>query len=116
MIAKSKNFIAIAITLGIILSVSFTTSALLNQRAVAIAVCEPDPQTGIPSCNCPDGQHEQGGTCVPDEIHCSSGTILQGNECVKITDAFKNQGQCIKNSQTDSKVSKDTCKSAFKQK
>jgi hypothetical protein len=117
MIAKSRNFIVIAMTLGMILTVSFTTSALLNQRIAAIAVCEPNPQTGEISCNCPEGQHEQGGTCVPDEIHCSSGTILQGNECKPITDEFKNQGQCIKDSRTQgSEVTKDTCKSAFKDK
>ena len=56
-------------------------------------------------------------TVFLDEIHCSSGEILKENECVKITDEFKNQGQCMKDSHTQgSEVTKDTCKSVFKNK
>jgi hypothetical protein len=108
----------------------------MNQRATAQGVCRPDmvdPSQIICFCdpgahqqdgacvpdviNCPKGAHEQGGKCVRDEIQCGSGAILHGNECKPIPGEFKNLGQCIKDSLTQgSKVAKDTCKSAFKNK
>ena len=113
---KSKNLTVFIIAMGLMLIFSFTASSM-SQKVSAIGICEPDPNTGEVSCDCLEGTHEQGGTCVPDEIHCGSGEILKGNECVEITEEFKNQGQCIKNSHgTSSEVSKDICKDAFKSK
>jgi hypothetical protein len=102
---------------GTLLTTSYMTTSLISQSAFAVAICEPDPNTGEVTCNCPEGQHESNGACVPDEIHCGSGTILQGDQCKPITEVFKNQGQCVKTShQDDSAVSKGTCKSVFQDK
>jgi hypothetical protein len=73
--------------------------------------------TPSPVTTCPSNQHLEDDKCVSNEVHCDSDSIKKGNECVKITDEFKNQGQCVKSShQSSSEVSKDTCKSAFKSK